>query len=40
MLLWAGKNKIAIPPPLNALSDHIRTRPTVQVALRREGLIA
>jgi len=40
MLLWAAKNKIAIPEPLKALSQHIKTRPTVQVALRREGLIA
>ena len=40
MLLWAAKNKIAMPPPLKAFSDHIGTRPTVQVALRREGLIA
>jgi glutathione S-transferase len=40
MLLWAAKNKIAMPQPLKAFSDHIRTRPTVQVALRREGLIA
>jgi len=39
ILLWAAKNKITIPQPLKALSEHIRTRPTVQVALRREGLI-
>jgi glutathione S-transferase len=39
MLLWAAKNKIAIPQPLKAFSEHVRTRPTVQVALRHEGLI-
>ena len=40
MLLWAAKNKIAIPEPLKAFSQHMRSRPTVQAALRREGLIA
>jgi glutathione S-transferase len=40
MLLWAAKNKTAIPEPLKALSQHIKTRPTVQVALRHEGLVA
>jgi glutathione S-transferase len=40
MLLWAAKFKIAIPEPLKALSQHMRSRPTVQAALRREGLIA
>ena len=39
MVLWAAKNKIAIPQPLKAFSEHVRTRPTVQVALRHEGLI-
>ena len=40
MLLWAAKFKIAIPEPLKALSQHMRSRPTVQAAMRREGLIA
>ena len=39
MLMWAAKNKIAGPQPLEAFSKHIRTRPTVQAALRNEGLI-
>ena len=38
MLLWAAKNKIPIPESLKALSDRMRSRPTVQVALKREGL--
>lgn len=38
MLLWAAKNKISIPELLKALSDRMRSRPTVQVALKREGL--
>ena len=40
MLLWAAKFKIAIPEPLKALGQHMRSRPTVQAAMRREGLIA
>ena len=40
MLTWAAKNKIAIPEPLKAFSERIKSRPTVQAALRREGLIA
>jgi glutathione S-transferase len=40
MLLWAAKFKIAIPEPLRVLTKHMRSRPTVQAALRREGLIA
>ncbi len=39
MLLWAAKFKIAIPEPLKALGQHMRSRPTVQAAMRREGLI-
>ena len=39
MLMWAAKNKIDVPQPLEAFSKHIRTRPTVQAALRNEGLI-
>jgi glutathione S-transferase len=38
MLMWAAKNKIAIPDVLKAFSERMRSRPTVQVALKREGL--
>ncbi len=40
MLMWAAKNRIAIPEPLKAFSAHMRSRPTVVAALKREGLIA
>ncbi len=40
MLMWAAKNRIAIAEPLKAFMAHMRSRPTVQVALRHEGLIA
>ena len=40
MLLWAAKNKIAVPEPMKAFSQHMRSRLTVQAALRREGLVA
>ena len=39
MLLWATKNKIAFPETLHAFSDRMRSRPTVHVALKHEGLI-
>jgi glutathione S-transferase len=39
MLLWAKKNKIPMPETLAALSERMRSRPTVQVALKHEGLI-
>lgn len=39
MLLWAGKQKIALSEPLRLLVQHMRSRPTVQVALRQEGLM-
>ncbi|WP_045837372.1 glutathione binding-like protein [Hyphomicrobium sp. 99] len=38
MLLWAEKNKIEIPKSLKTLAEHIRARPTVEIALRQEGL--
>jgi glutathione S-transferase len=39
MLMWAVKNKIAIPDKLTTFSERMKSRPTVQVALRHEGLI-
>ncbi|HVZ04832.1 glutathione binding-like protein [Hyphomicrobium sp.] len=39
MLLWSDKNGIALPVNLKAFSEHVRARPTVQVALKHEGLI-
>lgn len=39
MLMWAAKNEIATPGSLKTLSEHMKSRPTVQAALRREGLI-
>jgi glutathione S-transferase len=39
MLLWAQKNKIAVPEQLQNLAEHVKARPTVQVALKHEGLI-
>ena len=38
MLLWAAKNEINIPKPLKTLAEHMRARPTVDIALRQEGL--
>ena len=40
MLTWAMKHKIAIPQPPKAFLQHMRARPTVVAALKREGLIA
>jgi glutathione S-transferase len=40
MLTWAIKHKIAIPHSLKALLQHMKSRPTVVAALKREGLIA
>ena len=39
MLTWAAKNKLAIPEKLKAFSERMRTRPTVHIALKHEGLI-
>ncbi|MBS0270716.1 MAG: glutathione S-transferase N-terminal domain-containing protein [Proteobacteria bacterium] len=38
MLLWATSNKIDFPKPLKTLYQHVRARPTVDVALKQEGL--
>jgi glutathione S-transferase len=38
MLLWAEKNKLPIPEPLPAFAQRMRSRPTVQAALKHEGL--
>jgi glutathione S-transferase len=38
MLLWAGKFGIPVPKSLQTLADHMRSRPTVQAALKREHL--
>ncbi len=40
MLLWAGKNHIPISDKLKAFRERMNSRPTVQVALRQEGLIS
>jgi glutathione S-transferase len=38
MLLWAGKHKIPVPAALTTFAEHMRSRPTVQAALKRELL--
>ena len=38
MLLWAGKNGIAVPDPLAALLDRLMDRPSVTKAMTHEGL--
>ena len=38
MLLWAGRNGIAVPDALNGLRDRLMARDAVQTALRHEGL--
>jgi glutathione S-transferase len=40
MLTWATQQKIAVPPPLSGLIVHMKSRPTVVAALKREGLVA
>jgi glutathione S-transferase len=40
ILTWAMKFKIALPPPLKEFLRHMRSRPTVVAALKREGLAA
>ncbi|MBY0559627.1 glutathione S-transferase N-terminal domain-containing protein [Hyphomicrobium sp.] len=37
-LLWAEKIGIDVPKPLKTLAEHMRARPTVDIALRQEGL--
>jgi glutathione S-transferase len=39
MLMWATKNKLAVPETLKAFSERMRSRPTVHIALKHEGLI-
>lgn len=39
MLLWSGRNAIAVPPSLDALRDRLMARESVQKAMRHEGLI-
>jgi glutathione S-transferase len=38
-LTWAKKNKLAMPANLSSFIQHMTSRPTVQVALKHEGLI-
>lgn len=38
MLMWAAKNKLAVPDSLKAFGERMRTRPTVHIALKHEGL--
>ena len=40
MLTWATQQRIAIPPPLSIFMVHMKSRPTVVAALKREGLAA
>lgn len=39
MLLWSAKNGIDTPAPLVALRERLMTRPSVQTAMKHEGLI-
>ena len=39
MLLWAGNNRIPVSDKLKAFRERMNSRPTVQVALKQEGLI-
>ncbi len=39
MLMWAEKNHIRVSDKLKAFRERMTSRPTVQVALRQEGLI-
>jgi glutathione S-transferase len=39
MLLWAGRQNVAVPDPLPAFRDRMMQRPAVQAAMRAEGLI-
>lgn len=38
MLLWAEKNGLTLPASLQTLVEHMKARPTVQTALKHEGL--
>jgi glutathione S-transferase len=39
MLMWAAKTKLDVPQSLKAFTERMRTRPTVHIALKHEGLI-
>lgn len=39
MLLWSGRNDIAVPAPLAALRDRLMRRDSVRKAMTHEGLI-
>jgi len=39
MLLWSQKIGISLPEQLKSFVEHVKARPTVQVALKHEGLI-
>ena len=38
MLMWAAKNKLAVPNSLKAFGERMRTHPTVHIALKHQGL--
>ena len=38
MLMWAAKNKLAVPDSLKVFGERMRTHPTVHIALKHEGL--
>jgi glutathione S-transferase len=40
MLLWAEKNGLSVPDPLKRLMENMKARPTVQVAMKHEGLVS
>jgi glutathione S-transferase len=40
VLLWCEKNALSIPDPLKQLMESMKARPTVQTAMRHEGLIS
>jgi glutathione S-transferase len=40
MLPWAEKNGLSVPSPLQRLMENVKARPTVQVAMKHEGLIS
>jgi glutathione S-transferase len=40
MLLWTEKNGLSVPDPLKRLMENMKARPTVQVAMKHEGLVS
>lgn len=38
MLLWAEKSGLKLPAAMQTLAEHMKARPTVQIALKHEGL--